>query len=375
MSAIDRERLDRIALLAGRAGRDVRLMEVCGTHTMAAFRAGLRHLLPEGVRLLSGPGCPVCVTGAGYIDAAVELARRPGVVVATFGDLVRVPGSATSLEEERARGGAVRAVYSPMDALEMARAQSGAQVVFLGVGFETTVPVVAWTIRKAREDGVSNYSVLCAHKTMPRAMETLVRDPELRIDGFLCPGHVSVVTGSRIYEPIAADCARPCVVAGFEPDDILESIEMLLRQIVEGRSEVEIQYARAVDRDGNRAAQALIDEVFEPADDEWRGLGTIPGSGLRIRGRFAAQDAVRSLGVNIPHGTTHPLCRCGEVLRGRTSPIECRLFATVCTPLRPYGACMVSSEGTCAAWYKYARRRRAAEGTAREPAPKDVARP
>ena len=364
MSFVAPDCLERIAGLAVRVGRRVQVMEVCGTHTMAAFRTGVRHLLPEEVRLVSGPGCPVCVTGAGYVDAAVELARRRGVIVTTFGDLMRVPGSMTSLQEERARGAAVRVVYSPIDALEAARQNPDSQVVFLGVGFETTTPAIAWAIRKARADGVANFSVLCAHKTMPQAMEALVRDPDLRIDGFLCPGHVSVVTGSRIYEFIAERYRRPCVVAGFEAQDILEAIEMVLRQLAEGRSEVEIQYARAVDHDGNAAAQALIEEVFEPADDEWRGLGTIPGSGLRIRDRFAAHDAARALGVEVRQGTTHPECRCGEVLRGRTSPLDCRLFATVCTPTRPYGACMVSSEGTCAAYYKYERRRRAAAGAA-----------
>ncbi len=360
MSATARDRVGRIRALAADLDRPLRFMEVCGTHTMAAFRTGVRHLLPRGVELLSGPGCPVCVTDTGYVDTAVELARRPDVAVTTFGDLLRVPGSETSLQEERARGGRVEVVYSPLDALALARREPDTRVVFLGVGFETTAPTVAWTIREAARTGVGNYLVFCAHKTMPNAMEALVCDPALGIDGFLCPGHVSVITGSRIYDFIAERYGRPCVVAGFEAEDMLEAIEMLLRQRAEGRSEVEIQYRRVVDRDGNAAAQTLLREVFEASDEPWRGLGVIPGSGLRIREEFAAHDAEKALGLERREGRTHPECLCGDVLRGAARPTDCRLFGRACTPARPYGPCMVSSEGTCAAFYKYERRRAAA---------------
>ncbi|MCS7049013.1 MAG: hydrogenase formation protein HypD [Verrucomicrobiae bacterium] len=343
----------RIHELARLVGRDVYLMEVCGTHTMAAFRSGLRQLLPANVHLISGPGCPVCVTDTNYIDAAIELTRRADVTVATFGDLLRVPGSDTSLEQERAVGGDVRIVYSPTDALMLARQHPRRHVVFLGVGFETTAPTVAFNIWTAARDGVSNFHVLCAHKTMPRAMEALLKDQTVRLDGFMCPGHVSVITGLEMYEFIARDYWRPCVVTGFEPADMLEGIAMLLAQIVAGVARVENQYTRSVTREGNRRAQELLAEVFEPCDASWRGLGVIPGSGLAIRPKYAAHDAAVALGVTFRAARVHPGCRCGDVLRGVVQPTQCPLFGKACTPLSPFGPCMVSAEGTCAAHYKY----------------------
>ncbi|HUK83464.1 MAG TPA: hydrogenase formation protein HypD [Verrucomicrobiae bacterium] len=339
--------------LAGRLGRDVELMEVCGTHTMVAFRTGLRQLLPESVRLRSGPGCPVCVTDASYIDAAVELCRRPDVVVATFGDLLRVPGSESSLDRERAAGGSVRIVYSPSDALVLAKECPSKRVVFLGVGFETTAPTVAWSIWRAARDGVRNFSVLCAHKTMPRAMDALLRDQQVKIDGFLCPGHVSVITGAAVYRFIGERYKIPCVIAGFEAWDILKSINMLLTQILDGRAAVEIEYSRSVTEHGNAAAQRLIVEVFEPNDAIWRGIGTISGSGLAIRSKYSNFDATHAIGVKFGEAHVNPLCRCGDILRGISTPLDCRLFGCTCTPAHPIGPCMVSSEGTCAAYYKY----------------------
>jgi hydrogenase expression/formation protein HypD len=342
-----------IEVLAQQIERDVKLMEVCGTHTMAAFRSGLRHLLPGNVRLLSGPGCPVCVTDTGYIDAAIELCRRPDVIVTTFGDLVRVPGSESSLERERALGANVRIVYSPSDALVLARQNPTKHVVFLGVGFETTAPTVAWSIWKAAQEKLSNFSVLCAHKTMPQAMDALLRDPQIKIDGFLCPGHVSVITGAAMYRFIPEKHGVPCVVSGFEPWDILRSIEMLLTQIVNQRAAVEVEYSRSVSETGNPAAQKLMAEIFEPADADWRGLGTIRGSGLAIRAAYAKFDATHTLGVRFHEAQVNPACKCGSVLRGVALPLDCRLFGRACTPSNPVGPCMVSGEGTCAAYYKY----------------------
>ncbi len=339
--------------LGQRLGREVKLMEVCGTHTMVAFRTGLRQLLPKSVRLLSGPGCPVCVTDASYIDAAITLSQRPGVVVATFGDLVRVPGSQSSLDRERAAGASVRVVYSPSDALLLAKECPSQHVVFLGVGFETTAPTVAWAIYRAAQDRVTNFSVLCAHKTMPQAMDALLRDQQVEIDGFLCPGHVSVITGAAMYRFICERYRIPCVVSGFEAWDILKSINMLLAQLVEGRAEVEIEYSRSVSERGNVTAQRLMGEVFEPCDASWRGIGTLAGSGLAIREAYARYDAVKALGVRFGESHVNPACRCGSILRGVATPLDCKLFGRACTPAHPIGPCMVSSEGTCAAYYKY----------------------
>ena len=345
--------IEAINELAQRLGREVRLMEVCGTHTMVAFRTGLRQLLPDNVRLLSGPGCPVCVTDANYIDAAIALSQRPNVIVATFGDLIRIPGSQSSLDRERAAGANVRIVYSPSDALLLAREHSSQHIVFLGVGFETTAPTVAWAIYRAARDRVANFSVLCAHKTMPGAMDALLRDHQVRIDGFLCPGHVSVITGAAMYRFICELYGIPCVVSGFEAWDILKSINLLLAQLAEGRAQVEIEYSRSVSEQGNVAAQRLMAEVFEQCDANWRGIGTITGSGLAIREAFARYDTVKALGVKFGESHVNPACRCGDILRGVATPLNCELFGRGCTPAHPVGPCMVSGEGTCAAYYKY----------------------
>jgi len=349
------ESMAAITELAGKLTEPVRLMEVCGTHTMSAFRSGLRSLLPAEVSLLSGPGCPVCVTPNRYLDTALAIAGLADVQICTFGDMMRVPGSSDSLERLRARGGNIKVVYSPLDALAAARRQPQRRVVFLGVGFETTAPTVGWTIQQAAAENIANYSVLCAHKTMPQAMAALLDDPSLRVDGFLCPGHVSIITGSRIYDFICRDYRRPCVVAGFEPADMAEAVLMLLRQLSEARAEVEIQYRRAVEPTGNQAARKLLDDVFEPADSEWRGIGIIPGSGLAVRPKYQQHDAARVFAaIAVPAAVEHQGCRCGEVLRGAVPPTACPLFARTCTPSAPVGACMVSSEGTCAAYYRYA---------------------
>lgn len=341
-------------LTAGRAEPLV-FMEVCGTHTMSIYQYGLRALLPPQVRLISGPGCPVCVTPNGYLDRAVALSRLPDVTIATFGDMLRVPGSSSSLMEERAKGADIRIVYSPLDAVTLAAGNPQRRVVFLGVGFETTAPTIAGSILVAAERGVTNYFVLASHKTMPAPMAVLSADPELKIDGYLCPAHVSAIIGAAAYDFLAEQYGIPCVVTGFEPTDVMQGVEMLARQAMAGESRVEIQYSRVVKREGNRKAQEILATVFTPCDAEWRGIGVIPGSGLRIAAAYAPFDAEKMIPVAVEDLREHQGCRCGEVLRGKLSPFACPLFGTVCTPEEPVGACMVSSEGTCAAAYKYGR--------------------
>ncbi|HEX9874535.1 MAG TPA: hydrogenase formation protein HypD [Deferrimonas sp.] len=338
--------------VAGFAGT-MTLMEVCGTHTMAIYQHGIRSLLPESIRLISGPGCPVCVTPVDYVDHAVALARRPGTIVATFGDMVRVPGSSSSLLHEKARGTDVRVVYSPLDAVALAQKHPERAVVFLGVGFETTTPTIAGSIIEAKRRGVGNFFVLGAHKTIPGPMAVLADDPELKVDGYLCPAHVSAIIGADAYEPLARDHGVPCVVTGFEPLDMLQGVVMLARQIVAGEAKVEIQYSRIVKKVGNAKARQILYEVFEPCDARWRGIGVIPGSGLGIREEYSAFDAARQLPVIMEEPREHQGCLCGEILKGKVTPKECPLFRKACTPENPVGACMVSSEGTCAAEYKY----------------------
>lgn len=346
--------LETIRRIADRIGRPVRIMEVCGTHTTAAFRSGLRALLPGNIKLLSGPGCPVCVTPCEFVDRAIALARSRNETIATFGDFVRVPGTNSSLEIERAKGAEVTVAYSAQDALEKAASRPGRKLVFLGVGFETTAPTVAWAIRKAARDGTANFLVLSAHKTMPRAMAALLDGKDARIDGFLCPGHVSAIIGSQPYNFIPRRHHKPCVIAGFEPSDMIAAIALLLKQLDENRAEVENQYKRGVSARGNRQALALMREVFEECDVEWRGLGAIPGSGLRIRKTFRAHDADELCpDLELPPPSDSAGCMCGDILRGTGTPPECPLFKTKCSPFSPVGACMVSGEGTCAAYYKY----------------------
>ena len=345
---------ERIRLLTHGLVRPLTFMEVCGTHTMAIYQYGLRTLLPPQVRLISGPGCPVCVTPNDYLDRAVALARLPDVTIVTFGDMLRVPGSRSSLMEERAKGADIRIVYSPLDAVALAEKNPGRRIVFLGIGFETTAPIIAGSILAARARGVANYFVLASHKTIPVPMEILSSDPELAIDGYLCPAHVSAIIGADAHIPLA-ERGIPCVVAGFEPADVLQGVELLVRQVVEGRHEVENQYRRVVSREGNRKAQEILRQLFIPADAAWRGIGIIPQSGLVIAPEFQAYDAAVMIPVTVETPMEHPGCRCGEILRGKISPFDCPLFGGVCTPETPVGACMVSSEGTCAAAYKYGR--------------------
>lgn len=329
------------------------LMEVCGTHTVAIARNGIRDLMPEGLRLASGPGCPVCVTCNRDIDTVIALARIPNVTITTFGDMTRVPGSTSSLLAEQAAGRSVEIVYSPLDALAFAKAHPEREVVFVGVGFETTTPLVAMAIKRAKAMGLSNFTVFAAHKNMPGALELLVGDPTLELDALILPGHVSTIIGAEPYRFLAEKYGIPGVITGFEPVDVLQGIAMLVRQLHEGRAEIEIAYARGVMPEGNPVALAAIGEVFETCTATWRGLGDIPGSGYRIREEFADFDAVRRFEPDVEPTRDPKGCRCGDVLRARIAPNECPLFRTVCTPENPVGPCMVSSEGSCAAYYRY----------------------
>ncbi len=344
-----------IRRMAERLTGPISLMEVCGTHTMSIYQYGIRSLLPENVRLVSGPGCPVCVTPVSYLDKALICTADPCNIIATFGDMLRVPGSHSSLMEERAKGADIRIVYSALDAVKLACDNPDRRVIFLGVGFETTAPTVAASILEAARHNLANYCVLAAHKTMPIPMEILTADPDLNLSGYLCPAHVSTVIGGNAYKTLAAKYNIPCVVTGFEPADVMQGIEMLLAQLLAGESRVEIQYSRAVTWEGNPKAQRILELVFEPCDAIWRGLGNMPGSGLAIRNELAAFDAEKVLQITAVEERENPDCRCGEVLKGKLTPFDCPLFDTICTPETPVGACMVSSEGTCAAAYKYGR--------------------
>lgn len=333
--------------------RDIALMEVCGTHTMAIAKSGIRHLLPDNLKLLSGPGCPVCVTAQGDIDAVIDLAGRPSIILVTFGDMMRVPGNNSSLQEARSRGADVRVAYSPLDALAIARQNPQREVVFLGIGFETTAPAVAITAEQARKEGLNNFSVFSLHKVVPPALEVIFSDPDIRVDGLICPGHVSIVIGLEPYQSLAEKYHQPCVVTGFDTTDILEGIVMLLQQVRKGEARAQIQYNRVVRPEGNLVAQETLKRVFTTAGARWRGLGFIEDSGLEFNHDYEEWDARRKF--NIPEYEDIPIkgCACGQVLTGKITPHACPLFGRACTPINPVGPCMVSHEGACAAYYRY----------------------
>lgn len=329
------------------------LMEVCGTHTHAIRRAGIHQMLPPGVRLLSGPGCPVCVTVSGYIEQAIRLSREPRLIIATFGDLLRVPGNTANLSQARAEGSQIRVVYSPLDALEIAQANPQEEVVFLGVGFETTAPVIALAVQQAWQRKIRNFSVLPAFKVLKPALEVLLSSSEVKIQGLIAPGHLSVITGAKAFGFLADQYRLPTVITGFKPEEIWLGIIALLKQISAGRAELENKYANAVTEDGNQLAQQLLREVFKPEDAEWRGLGLVPNSGLGLADDYVEYDSRKRFGLTeIP--SEEPLgCRCGEILIGQATPEECLLFGGACTPENPVGPCMVSAEGSCAAHFYY----------------------
>jgi hydrogenase expression/formation protein HypD len=334
--------------------RPIAIMEVCGGHTHSIFRYGLEGMLPKEIELVHGPGCPVCVLPMGRVDDCVAIAERPEVIFATFGDAMRVPGSKKSLMQAKADGADVRMVYSPMDALALAKKSPDREVVFFAIGFETTIPSTALTILQAKADGVTNFSVFCNHITIVPTIKAILDSPDLQLDGFLGPGHVSMVIGTAPYEFISRHYNRPMVVAGFEPLDVLQSIWMVLKQIKDGRAEIENQYARIVPNAGNKAALAAVGEVYELREFfEWRGLGSIDQSGMRIRKAYRAYDAEAKFAMPNIKIADPTACQCGEVLKGAMKPWQCQVFGTSCTPETPLGALMVSSEGSCAAYYQY----------------------
>ena len=361
MKFIDEYRQSDLAIaLAGRiasqTSRSLKLMEVCGGHTHTIFKYGIEDLLPPNIEMIHGPGCPVCVIPLGRVDDAISIALQPNVIFTTFGDAMRVPGSKTSLLDAKAMGADVRMVYSPLDALKIARNNRDKEVVFLGLGFETTAPSTAMTVRQAAKENIENFSVFCNHITILPALKAMLDSPDLQLDGFLGPGHVSTVIGTRCYDFVARDYGKPIVVTGFEPLDVLQSVYLIIKQVEEGRAEVENQYGRVVNREGNARALEVLFEVFEPRDYfEWRGLGSIPHSGMKLRKAFAQFDAEAKFSVPGLRVADPKACQCGEILKGVKKPWECKVFGTACTPETPIGSCMVSSEGACAAYYNFGR--------------------
>ena len=350
---------DLVATMPLAKERPIKIMEICGGHTHSIFRYGIEGLLPEAIELVHGPGCPVCVLPRGRIDDCLAIAARPEVIFTTFGDAMRVPGSEKSLLAAKAEGADIRMVYSPMDTLALARANPAREVVFFGIGFETTMPSTALTILAAEAEGIRNLSVFCNHITIVPTIKALLDSPELEIDGFLGPGHVAMVIGTPPFDFVASHYRRPMVIAGFEPLDVLQSLWMVISQIAEGRADIENQYSRIAASSGNRQAIAAVERVYEIRElFEWRGLGTIEHSGVRPREAYAMFDAERKFGVKTPVVADPASCQCGDVLKGVIKPWDCKVFGTACTPEIPLGALMVSSEGSCAAYYQYAQLRR-----------------
>lgn len=332
---------------------NINIMEVCGTHTMSIFRYGIRSILPKNINLISGPGCPVCVTPQSYIDMALELASREDVIITTFGDMMRVPGKKSSLLKKKADGADIRIVYSPMDTIIVAKNNPDKKVIFLSVGFETTTPMTAITAIEAKKKNVNNLLFLTSHKIVPPVMEALVEDKELKLDGFLLPGHVSAIIGTKPYEFLSKKHSIPAVVTGFEPTDILQGIYTLINMIYKKEYKITNDYKRIVREEGNTIAKKYLNEVFEVVDARWRGIGLIPNSGYRFRKNFEEFDALKFFEIKYVEYDGNSGCRCGEILKGKITPLQCPLFKKACTPENPIGSCMVSSEGTCAAFYKY----------------------
>jgi hydrogenase expression/formation protein HypD len=355
------ERINRaykqIARAQNALGRQINIMEVCGTHTVSVFRAGLRDAFPEGMKLLSGPGCPVCITDQGYIDAVLTLAERDDCIIATYGDMLRVPGRKGSLEKKNDSGN-IKIVLSAEDALTLAKQNPAKKIVFVAVGFETTAPATAVIVREAIRQNIKNLFIFSNHKLVVPAMTALLSDKNNQIDAFMCPGHVSVIIGSDAYLPVVKHFKKPCVVAGFEPMQIIDAIAEICKQLADNRPAVHSVYPAAVTPQGNKTAQKIIDETFDAADGCWRGLGKIEKSTLKLKDKFSELDAEKQLGEIFVHEKDVTGCRCGQVLCGLIEPPDCPLFAKSCTPDTPVGPCMVSSEGACAAWFKYARRKR-----------------
>jgi len=341
-----------IQRIRNNSSRPIQLMEVCGTHTVSIFRYGIRGLLPDHIRLLSGPGCPVCVTPNEDIDLAIALSRQKDVIIATFGDMMKVPGSTSSLQKEKAEGRDIRIIYSSLEALKIAKENPGRRVVFLAIGFETTSPTIAVAILRAKNENLHNLFFLNSQKRVPPVLLALLQTKRIKIDGLILPGHVSTIIGTIPYQFIAREFGRPAVITGFEPLDILQGIWMLVKQIEENRVTIEVQYRRVVHEEGNPIALSKIGEVFEKDESRWRGLGLIPDTGYRFKESYKEMD-VRNFEVDVEPSREHPECVCGEVLQGIKTPLECRLFKRVCHPENPIGPCMVSIEGTCHTYFKF----------------------
>ncbi|HEY5556875.1 hydrogenase formation protein HypD [Acetobacterium sp.] len=329
------------------------IMEVCGSHTMAIFRYGIRDVLPSNINLISGPGCPVCVTPQSYIDTALTLSEKGNVIIATFGDMMKVPGKKGSLTKKKAEGADVRIVYSPMDCLLMANQNPSKKIVFLSVGFETTAPMAAVTVMEAKKNNISNLFFLTAHKIVPPVMEALVKEKDLIIDGFLLPGHVCAIIGSKPFEFLSRDYHIPGVVTGFEPIDMLQGLNTLVSSVSKKNNRIENDYKRIVKTEGNPSALEYLKKAFNRVDSSWRGLGRIPNSGLEFKGEYEDFDALKHFKIDYEEYDGSPGCKCGEILKGKIKPPDCPLFKKICNPENPVGSCMVSSEGTCAAYYRY----------------------
>jgi len=335
--------------------RKINIMEVCGTHTMQFFHTGVKDIFPKSLNLIDGPGCPVCVTANDYLDRAIEIMRQRNVIITTFGDMLKVPSSYSSLQREKSEGRDVRIVYSPLDALKIAEDNPNREVMFLSVGFETTVPTEGITVKTARQKNIKNFSILTGNKLTPPAVKALLGMGEVKIDGFILPGHASIITGVNAWSFIKDDYNIPSVVTGFETKDLIFGTLLLLDLIMNDKSDLLNSYGEVVSRSGNIKAQEIIDELFDIVDENWRGIGMIPNSGLKLKDKYADFDAAKRYSVELPPVIEPEGCRCGEILRGLITPLECPLFAKKCTPRNPVGACMVSSEGSCAAFYKYKR--------------------
>ncbi|WP_298705189.1 hydrogenase formation protein HypD [uncultured Veillonella sp.] len=354
-SQIAKELLEDIKALH-KEGETVRLMEVCGTHTVAIFREGIRQVLPKGIELVSGPGCPVCVTDQVYMDKALAYAAMDNVIIATFGDMLKVPGTHSNLWEAKSKGAQIHIIYSPLEIIELGKAHPDKMIVFLAIGFETTIAVIAAAVKAVAMSGVTNVFFLVSHKLVPPALRALANQEESRLDGFILPGHVSVIIGEEPYQFLPAECKMPSCIAGFDGLEILAAIRDILQQRKSGQYYVGNQYKSVVAKTGNPVAVALMHELYEPIDDTWRGIGTIPNSGLRLKGEYAKYDVEQMIPLGpIESGGAPKGCQCGRVLQGLIRPDECGLFGTLCTADHPVGACMVSVEGSCAAWYKYGR--------------------
>lgn len=344
---------EKIKKIAQEIEEEITLMEVCGTHTVAIFKSGIKSILPKNVKLISGPGCPVCVTPNTYLDRAIALSRLDDLILTTFGDMMKVPGSSSSLEKEKTRGKDIRMVYSILDAFKIAKENPDKEVVFLGVGFETTAPTVAFALKEAKTKSIKNFYVLTAHKLIPPALRSLARSNDLKVNGFICPGHVSTIIGTKPYEFLVDEFKIPCVISGFEPLDLFQSIYILLDRLKNKKARIDNQYSRAVKKEGNPVALNLMEEVFEQEDSVWRGIGVIPNSGLKIKNVYREFDAQEEIEVQVEKSQEPKGCLCGLVIQGKSSPLDCPFFARKCTPQSPIGPCMVSSEGSCQAYFKY----------------------